>query len=117
MATGEEGFGHREHLEFAWAVLDEAADLDDAIRVVSLTIRHLAIAGGTPDKYHETVTIFWLRLLAHLRETHPRVASVGEMIDAYPDLGVSKLPETYWSDLDAEEARQHWVEPDLRPLP
>lgn len=116
--AGEGGyFGHDAHLRFAWAVLDEADDVDDAERVACLTIRHAADIGGNPAKYHATITIFWIRLLDNLRRTHRDVSSVGQMLDVYPPLGDPSLPDTHWSDLDSEESRTSWVEPDLIPLP
>ena len=116
--AGEGGyFGHEAHLRFAWAVLDEASDLADAERVICLTIRHAAGIGGNPDKYHATVTIFWVRLLDHLRGAHPDVTSVEQMLDVHPALGDRTLPEGHWSNLDSEESRAAWVEPDLIPLP
>ena len=116
--AGEGGyFGHEAHLRFAWAALDEADDAEDAARVVCLTIRHAAEMGGNPAKYHATVTIFWIRILGHLRQEHPDVTSVGEMLNRYPPLGDSSLPERHWSNLDSEETRTSWVEPDLIPLP
>ena len=115
--THDEGhFGHHSHLCFGWAVLDEAQDVDDAAHCVSLTIRHVAELGGTPDKYHETVTIFWVRLLDHLRHVYPGATSVDQMGEVYPDLLDAELPDRYWSDLDGE-AKVTWVEPDLQPMP
>ena len=116
--AGDEGrFGHEAHLRFAWAVLDEADDPADAERVVCLTIRHAAGIGGNPQKYHATVTMFWVRLLAHLRQEHPDVTSVEQMLVVYPALADQSLPERHWSNLDSEETRAGWVEPDLIPLP
>ncbi len=116
-ASAGEYLGHEAHLRFAWAILDEAADCQDAERLTCLTIRHAAELGGNPAKYHATVTIFWIRLLDHLREEHPDVSSVAEMLDVYPPLGDSTLPERHWSNLNSPEARSHWVEPDLIPIP
>ena len=116
--AGEGGyFGHEAHLRFAWTVLDETDDVEDAERVACLTIRHAADIGGNPAKYHATVTMFWIRVLEHLREAHPDVTSVGNMLDVYPPLGDPSLPEKHWSNLDSEETRTSWVEPDLIPLP
>jgi hypothetical protein len=116
--AGEGGyFGHQAHLRFAWEVLDEADDLADAERVTCLTIRHAASIGGNPDRYHATVTIFWVRLLGHLRAVYPDVTSVEQMLTVYPALGDQSLPERHWSNLDSEESRAGWVEPDLIPLP
>ncbi len=116
-ATTTGPLDHRAHFRFAWAVLDEAEDLDDATRVVSLTIRHVADLGGNPGKYHETVTVFWIRLLGHLRETHPDVSDVDQMLERYPAAGDPSLPRRHWSDLDSPQARSTWVEPDLLPIP
>jgi hypothetical protein len=116
-ASGGEYLGHQAHLRFAWSLLDEADDQEDASRVACLTIRHAAEMGGTPAKYHATVTIFWIRLLQHLRDTHPDVSSVSEMLERHPPLGDPTLPERHWSNLDDDEARAHWVEPDLIPIP
>ncbi|HEY4606640.1 MAG TPA: hypothetical protein VIH55_03245 [Acidimicrobiia bacterium] len=116
-ASGGEYLGHEAHLRFAWSVLDEAEDREDAARLACLTIRHAAELGGNPAKYHATVTIFWIRLLEHLRRTYPDVSSVGAMIERYPALGNSSLPERHWSNLHDDEARAHWVEPDLIPIP
>jgi hypothetical protein len=110
-------FGHEAHLRFAWAVLEEAEDRADAERVTCLTIRHAAAVGGNPGKYHATVTMFWIRLVDHLRDAHPDVTSVEQMLDVYPALRDQSLPDRHWSNLDSEEARAGWVEPDLIPLP
>jgi hypothetical protein len=116
-ATRGDILDHKAHLRFAWAVLDEAPDVDDAARVVSLTIRHVAELAGNPGKYHETVTIFWIRLIAHLRETNPDLENVEQLLERYPAAKDPGLAGRHWSDLDNPEARTTWVEPDLIPLP
>jgi hypothetical protein len=116
-AAAGEYLGHEAHLRFAWEILNEAEDCADAERLACLTIRHAAELGGNPGKYHATVTIFWIRLLDHLRDEHPDVTSVGGMLERYPPLGNPSLPESHWSNLNAAEARAHWVEPDLIPIP
>jgi len=116
-ATGGEYLDHQAHLRFAWAVLDEADDVSDAARVLSLTIRHVAELGGNPGKYHETVTVFWIRLIAHLRETYPDLKNTEQMAERYPAVLDPGLPHLHWSDLDSPEAKTRWIEPDLIPLP
>ncbi len=116
--AGEGGyFGHEAHLRFAWTVLEETDDLEDAERVACLTIRHAADIGGNPAKYHATVTMFWIRLVEHLKQAHPDVTSVEQMLKVYPPLGDPSLPQRHWSNLDSEESRTSWVEPDLIPIP
>ena len=112
----EGGFGHLAHLEFAWALLDEAADVEEAERVASMTIRHAAELAGTPEKYHCTVTLFWIRLLAHVKTSYPEARTLDAVMQVAPELADPDLPNRYWSNLDGE-AKQHWVEPDLRPMP
>jgi len=116
-ATRNDYLDHKAHLRFAWAVLDEADGVDDAVRVVSLTIRHVSELAGNPGKYHETVTVFWIRLMAHLRETYPDLENVEQLLERYPPASDPGLPGRHWSDLDSPEARTTWVEPDLLPLP
>jgi len=116
-ATRGEFLDHRAHLRFAWAVLDEADDVDDAIRVVSLTIRHMTELEGNPSKYHETVTGFWIRLMAHLRETYPDPKNVEQLVERYPAVLDPSLANRHWSNLDSAEARTAWVEPNLIQLP
>jgi hypothetical protein len=116
-ARTAEYFGHESHLRFAWALLDSADDVESAEHVAGLTIRHVAELGGNPDKYNCTVTIFWIRLLDHVREAHEGVSTLEEALEIWPDLRDPHLPYRHWSDVNSEEARGHWVEPDLIPMP
>jgi hypothetical protein len=115
--THDDGpFDHMAHLRFCWAVLEEAESVDEATSVVSLTIRHAAELGGTPDKYHETVTVFWVRLVDHVRQTYPGATTIEELCEVYPDLTEADLASRHWSNLEGE-ARTTWIEPDLIPMP
>ena len=114
--TGDH-FGHESHLRFAWALLDEASSVDNAEYGANLTIRHVAEVGGNPGKYNCTATIFWIRLLAHVRETNKGVTTLDEALEAWPALRDPHLPNRHWSNVDRAEAKQHCVEPDLLPLP
>jgi hypothetical protein len=113
----EDHFGHIEHLRFAWALLDESTNVAEAERVAKLTIRHVAEVAGNPAKYHSTITVFWIRMLAYVKGENPQIASLDEALDAVPDLRDPDLPSRYWSNLDSTEARERWIEPDLATLP
>ncbi len=104
------------HLRFGWSLLEEAADLDEAQRVAALTIRHAAEIAGSPTKYHYTMTLFWIRMLARAR-SEGGASTLEETLKTHPELGDPRLPDRYWSNIDNEEARRRWVEPDLQPLP
>lgn len=109
-------FGHDQHLQFAWALLDETSDVSEAERVACLTIRHLAELAGNPGKFHHTVTVFWIRALGDARSEVPTPATLVGALARHPDLADPTTPERHWSDLDSLEARTTWVEPDLKPL-
>ncbi len=116
LAKGDGYFGHQAHLRFGWSLLEEAADVEEAERVAALTIRHAAEVAGSPTKYHYTMTLFWIRMLARVRDEHG-ITSLEEALEAHPELADARLPDRYWSNIDDEEARRRWVEPDLQPLP
>jgi hypothetical protein len=68
---------------------------------------------GARGKYNETLTQVWIRLV----DLHPAEKTLDQLLET--PLADSSLPlrhysrERLWSD----EARAHFVEPDLRPLP
>lgn len=113
----EDHFGHEAHLRFVWALLDEAADTEEAERVACLTISHAAELADNPDKYNCTVTLFWTRLAAHVRSEHHEAATLEDAFDVFPDLRDPHLPDRHWSNINSAEAKQRWVEPDLAPMP
>ena len=110
-------FHHASHLQVAWIYLCESASVEEACQKMAATLRRFATAAGKPEKYHETITQFWIRLLAMLREsaggsnldtilrTNPRLLEKDLTLDYYS-------AETLWSDC----ARITWTEPDLKPL-
>jgi hypothetical protein len=66
--------------------------------------------------YHETVTVFWMKLLA----LRPGQASRADFAhQAVADLARIRNPYAEFYDfniLTSEEARGEWIEPNLRPL-
>jgi len=92
-------FHHADHLQLAIEILREEPTLDAATARMSATLRAKAGAAGAPEKYHHTVTVFWMRLVAW-------------MLD-------KDLPRAFYSDaaLASDAARLGWVEPDRQPLP
>ncbi len=110
-------FGHREHLELAWRYL-RAGDLPTARRQMSAAIRHLSQAHAQPDRYHHTITLAWLHLVAvHVRRSH--APTFDEFIADNPGLLTRDLLSRHFSPatLGATTARQTWVDPDLLALP
>jgi hypothetical protein len=111
------GFGHREHLLLAWRYL-RLADQQTAECWMRQAIRHVATGHGTPDKYHETLTMAWIRIVA--AHGHAQANETFEhFIARCPGLLDQRVPERHFSPgvLWSDEARAGWVAPDLVALP
>jgi hypothetical protein len=110
-------FHHASHLHVAWVYLAESSSVQQAANKMRDTLRQFAAATGKPEKYHETITLFWVQILSHAY-----AASHGERLEdivhADPQLLEKNFPLAYYSRerLFSEEARTSWVEPDLKPF-
>ena len=111
-------FHHREHLRVAWLYL-KSSDATRASERMSAGIRRFAKHHGATEKYHHTLTLFWMRLVAVALVETPEGCGFEEFLAAHPELSDKNLPSKYYSQqlLDALAAREGWVEPDLQPLP
>jgi hypothetical protein len=111
-----EAFDHLAHVRVAWVYLRESASEEAALARMREAIRRFAAAAGASRKYHETITVLWVRLLAEVKAG----GAAGELADVlrtYPVLADKHLPLEYYSRerLFSDEARAAWVEPDRRP--
>jgi hypothetical protein len=101
----------------------EAAAIDrmrERIRAFNLAVggRNTATSG-----YHETVTIFWIKVLAYI-VGRLKAGHAGETRGELAHLAIEELVyqrdifrEFYDFDLlQSEEARRTWIEPNIRPL-
>jgi hypothetical protein len=112
-----ENFHHAVHLHVAWVYLAESSSAQEAGDKMRETLRRFAAAVGKPEKYHETITLFWVHLLS-------RAYAVGcsggleEIVHANPELLEKNFPLAYYSAkrLFSDEARSSWMEPDLKPV-
>jgi len=116
LPSGE--FHHRDHLRLTWLVVRRHGAVD-AFRRVSDGIRRFAEAHGQGDRYHETLTTFWVRLIAHAAGDGTEIDEFEVFVRAYPLLLDRHLPLRHWSRevLYGAAARAAWLEPDLVPLP
>jgi hypothetical protein len=91
--------------------------MDEALARMRDAIRRFAAAAGVPQKYHETITILWMRLLADVKAAGASGELAG-VLRAHPALADRDLPLQYYSRelLFSDDARAAWVEPDRRPL-
>jgi hypothetical protein len=109
---------HHAHLTVAlWYLLhhpkvEATARIRDGIR------RYNASQGNTTG-YHETITLAWVEVVARFLDATGRAGSpterAAELIGQCGGKGY--LLRFYSRDrLLSDEARHHWVEPDLRPI-
>ncbi len=115
LAAGD--FHHHDHLRLAWMLIDHHGP-ERAGDVLAALLRHVAEAHGRPERYHETLTRFWLRIVVHVRDRRPELADLDAAISALPILLDKDLPFRHWSRsaMASEVARRRWLEPDLVPL-
>jgi hypothetical protein len=113
----DEGFHHASHLRVAWVYLAESPSVDVAGARMASTLRRFASSVGTPAKYHETITLFWIRVLAAARAAIAG-ASLDDVLRADPRLLDKDHVLAYYSAerLFGDAARQSWVDPDRQPL-
>ena len=81
-------------------------------------IRRFATHHGHADRYHETMTRFWVRAVGMGISRHPTLP-YEDLLAAEPHLLDKNLPYRHWSRerLGSDEARGQWVEPDMRLMP
>jgi hypothetical protein len=96
----------------------------EALELLRSSIRaHNDSAGIVNDAdngYHETLTRFWLRLLADHEAAHPQSTLAGSpALLLRSPLASAEAPLRHYSAarLFSPEARAGWLEPDLTPLP
>ena len=110
-------FNHTSHLHVAWVYLTESSSPKEAAKKMRDTLRRFTAAAGKPEKYHETMTFFWVHLLAR-EQVVSRARGLEEVVRANPHLLEKNFPLVYYSAerLFSDEARVSWMEPDLKPL-
>jgi hypothetical protein len=111
-------FHHRDHLRLAWCLIRQRG-LEDAIRTVTASIRVFAIHHGQADRYHETLTRFWVSIVAHAVAARPEIGDFASFLAAFPQLLDKDLPYCHWqrATMGSPAARARWIEPDLLALP
>jgi hypothetical protein len=110
-------FGHRDHLRAAWIYVVRDGTTE-AIRAMERTIRRFAAHHGQSNKFHMTLTVVWVTLVAvhaacHRQSSFDRFLAInGELLD-------KDLPLRFYSRerLFGDGARSEWLAPDLRRLP
>lgn len=117
-AIPHERFHHRDHLRLAWFLTRQLGSVE-AARAISSGIRRFAARHGHAAKYHETMTLFWVRIVGHLVQNRPDIADFEMFLATFPMLLDKDLPYRHWrrETMGSATARSQWVEPDLCALP
>jgi len=111
-------FHHREHIRVAWLYL-RSSDATRAAERMSAGIRRFANHHGATQKYHHTLTVAWMRLVAAALVETPEGYNFTQFLSDHRELADKSLLEKYYSAerLHTNGAREGWVEPDLQPFP
>jgi hypothetical protein len=112
-----ESFRHQEHLRVAWVYLQRMPP-ELAAQAMERGVRQYAAHHGATQKYHHTITLVWMKLVAAAKAAHPSEDFEG-LLRVHPALLDKLTPGRYYSAerLQSPAARTDWLEPDLRPLP
>ncbi len=105
-------FTHREHVRLAFEMLRRYDFPDSAVRY-SAGLRRLCVRAGRPEKFHQTVTLAFLSLIAErlAAQAHRDFASFAA---ANPDLFAPGVLERRYSPqrLGSDAARATFLLPD-----
>ena len=108
------------HIDATFAELQHLQSLGDvAEEMVATGIRRFAQHHSHGPLYHDTMTRFWVRLVAHAVSNRPEILDFEEFLAAYPLLLDKNTPLRHWSReaMFGAEARAEWREPDRVALP
>jgi hypothetical protein len=110
-----DSFTHRDHLRVAFAYARRGG-VEHAVERARQGLRHFTAAHGQPERYHETLTIAWARVVAHHAT---RATDFDALLAAHPRLLDRHLLLAHYSRelLFSPSARARFVEPDLLALP
>jgi hypothetical protein len=110
-------FGHRQHVRFAWTVLSQHGT-EAAERIITDEISAFAEINA-PGLYHETLTRFWVRLVAHTRVHDAGDNDFDRHVERFPILMDKRAPWNHYSAevLQSATARTTYLAPDIRPVP
>ena len=111
-------FQHRDHLRVTWLVVRRHGRAEAETRITE-GIQHFAARHGHAAHYHDTMTRFWVRLVAHAVASRPEIEDFDAFLAAYPMVLDPSLPFRHWrrEAMFTPEARAEWKEPDLVQLP
>jgi hypothetical protein len=106
-------FDHRAHLQLAWEAIARGG-LPAALVEIPAYLRGMARAAGQPDRYHETVTVGFLLLIADRCAEPPASEPFDGFVERNLDLLDPGVLQRFWrpATLRSDRARRRFVFPD-----
>jgi hypothetical protein len=107
-----DAFTHEAHVRVAWCCL-QRDDFAGALARFSTALRRFAAAKGAAGKYHETMTVAWLALVAERYAATPGLPWT-DFAARHADLLDKTLLSRYYTTetLQSDRARRVFVLPD-----
>ena len=115
--TAKTNFPHRHHLTVAVWYLQNMGTRDATERMRTALLRFVDHHGVDRRKYHETLTAFWIEMVAvEVGKMSPKATLVEKCNQVIESLQDKDLVNEYYSKalLESTEAREGFVAPDLR---
>jgi hypothetical protein len=117
--SGPRELDHRAHLTVALCYALRFSEEEALAHMRAGLDRFIRAHGVDPNKYHETLTVFWLkRVRAFALRASPGRTLAELANELAEECGDSRLAFDYYGRelIDSERARRTWVAPDLKPL-
>ncbi len=112
-------FDHASHVRLAYTYLCEM-DVAGAIVCMRGALKQFLLHHGVPEtKYHETMTLAWLKAVAHFMSSGSATGSAHAFMTQNPMLLDTQIMLTHYAaqTLFSDAARRAYQEPDLEPIP
>jgi hypothetical protein len=104
-------FGHRQHIQVAYEMLHKYSFLDASAKYANV-INTIATNAGAPEKFHVTITLAFLSLIAERIHTTKPTSFEG-FLEKNDDLLSKEVLGRWYSDEDLKSdfARTHFMLP------
>jgi hypothetical protein len=111
-------FRHADHIRLAWIYIRQCG-YESAEQRMRTSIHRFASNLGAAQKYHETITTLWMRLVNIAGHLSSRMNKFDDFARAHAWLFDKDTVFDFYSRelLMSDTARGAWVEPDLKPIP
>jgi hypothetical protein len=108
-----ESFPHADHVRLTIIYLNRFGR-DGTERKLSEGLRRFAAGKGVPGKFHITLTMAWIEIVAAARAQHPDLTDPAALVAACPELLDRDLMLRFYTAerLSSAEARGAFISPD-----